>query len=131
MQNIFMQVLSSAAKISNEWSLAAFASGVLLLIVVFFLRRRRVPKAAERVVYVAILSVVIIGALPFISRAYSEGYGVYRIRITVENPQGMPINDATVTSSIGGNPRRLKEVGSSIFLPAVDLMMGSSCSTPL
>jgi hypothetical protein len=105
MNTIFTQVLSSAAKVSNEWSLVAFALGVLLLIISFFLRRSHVSKTAERLVKVAIVSVIIIAALPFIGRAYSERHGVYRIRITVENPQGMPINDAKVTSSIGGEPK--------------------------
>jgi hypothetical protein len=77
----------------------------LLLIILYSLRRTRVSKSAERVVKLAIFSVIIVGALPFIGRAYSESYGVYRIRVTVEDLQGMPINDAKVTSSIGGEPK--------------------------
>ena len=105
MGNIFTHVLSSAANIRNGWSLAAFASVVLLLTIFIFLRRARISKSAERVVKMAIVSVIIIAALPFIGRAYTENHGIYRIRVTVENLQGMPVNDAKVTSSIGGEPK--------------------------
>jgi hypothetical protein len=101
------QMFSAAAKVANEWSLAAFAIAVVGTVGLIFLHRKQAPRPVQLVIVSLLITVVILAALPLIARTYIEIYGVYRIRVTVEDPQGMPVNNAKVTSSIGGEPKEV------------------------
>jgi hypothetical protein len=99
------QMFNVAAKVENEWSLAAFAIAVLASVALFFLRRKQASEVVQRTLVAVIIAVVILAALPLIARTYIDTHGLYRIRVIVEDPQGMPVSDAKVTSSIGGEPK--------------------------
>jgi hypothetical protein len=57
--------------------------------------------------FVATGAVVVLASLPFAARAYLVNRGVFRLRVTVEDPHGMPVDEAKVTSSIGGEPKKV------------------------
>jgi len=95
-------VWDAIPKISTPWNLAAFALAVVLYLV---LKRRRgeVPFA----VWVVIVLLV---ALPVVASVYSglpAKPSIYRLRVTVVNPQNVPVEDARVWSSFGGEPKRV------------------------
>jgi hypothetical protein len=89
-------------KIVSQWNLAAFALAVVLYIV---LKRRKgeVPFAAWVVI-------VLLVAIPIGASVYGKYLGrpsIYRPRITVVDPQGVPVEDAKVWSSFGGEPKKV------------------------
>ena len=54
---------------------------------------------------------------------------LYRVRVTVLNPQQQPINDAKVTSSMGGEPKKV-EGGWQFDIPAASQQMANSPFMP-
>jgi hypothetical protein len=114
---MFPRIFELAAGIGNEWSLAAFAIAALLIVVWLTSRRAIYGKNASWTVRLIVVAILVLAALPIVARAYLENYGLYRLRVTVEDPNGMPLNDAKVTSSIGGEPKRI-EGGWEFDIPA-------------
>src|SRR5512145_3256064 len=89
-------------KISSPWNLAALA-----LAIVFYLvlkkRRGQVPFAAWVVI-------VLLVAIPVGASVYSglpAKPSIYRLRVTVVDPQNVPAEDAIVWSSLGGEPKKV------------------------
>jgi hypothetical protein len=117
MDKIISQMFEAAAEVANEWSLAAFAIAALVSVVLWIFRKKTSLKNATPILGVIVIAMVVLAALPLIARAYLENHGVYRLRITVEDPHGMPLDDAKVTSSIGGEPKRV-EGGWEFDIPA-------------
>jgi len=90
--------------IPNEWRLAAFAIAGILLII---LKRVRKPPA---IAWAAVFAILMIGVTPFFASLYalrSRDSTVYRIRVTVLDPQNVPVENATVWSSLGGEPKKV------------------------
>jgi hypothetical protein len=105
--NELVSLSEAAAKVSNEFSLAAFVVAALIQVVVFALRKRSLSKRATNILMVIVVGLVVVASLPFAARAYLVNRGVFRLRVTVEDPHGMPVNEAKVTSSIGGEPKKV------------------------
>jgi hypothetical protein len=85
-----------ATKISNQWSLAAFAiAGVVAM--VLRLSGKKVPKVAWAVV----LAVVVLATVPILAAVYLDNLGLYRVRITVTH-KGTPVEEADVKCSPSG-----------------------------
>jgi hypothetical protein len=117
MEKSIAQIFEAAAKVGNEWSLCAFAMAALVFLYIF-LKQRRMTKSQVRILLGFVIAVVVLASMPLIARAYRETHGVYRLRVTVEDPYDMPLNDARVTSSIGGEPKRV-EGGWEFDIPPV------------
>jgi hypothetical protein len=105
MYKAISQIFETAAKVGNEWSLAAFAIAVLALVAMLAVRKRSLPKNVSYILGAFIVALVILATLPLLSRTYLANRGVYRLRVTVEDPSGAPLNNAKVTSSVGGEPK--------------------------
>jgi len=89
-------------KVTTPFSLAAFALGILYLILTRY-RRKTVPLAAW-------VTLVLIVLIPLGLSAYSEIQSratIYRLRVTVVDPQNVPIEDAKVWSSFGGEAKKV------------------------
>src|SRR2546421_750241 len=98
------KLLEVVAGVSNQWRLGALAIAAILFIV---LQRSRKPPALAWAALVAILT---IGIVPFLASAYAQwtlDSAIYRIRITVLDPQSVPVENAKVWSSVGGEPKRV------------------------
>ena len=93
------QLFKAAARISTPWALAAFA----IAAIVFLLAKRRgkVPPTA----WAGIVGIVLLGLVPIIAQLGS--LAIYRVRVTVVGPQGTPVEDAKVWSSMGGEPKKV------------------------
>jgi hypothetical protein len=100
-------IFAAAAKVNNEWSMLACALVALLLLGLSSTRKGIQSKTGVIIVIIAIL-VSIVAAIPYFSRSYITTYGVYRLRVIAEDTKGLPINDAKLTSSIGGEPKRVE-----------------------
>lgn len=102
-----VDIFESAAKVSNEWSLAAFTIAALFL-VALLLSSKKASKNLTIVLGSLAIGIFITGLLPHLSRAYIKQDGIYRVRVTIEDPNGMPLDSATVTSSFGGEAKRVE-----------------------
>jgi hypothetical protein len=102
---------SVVSAISNPFNLAAYALAVVLILV---LRTRQKDKPIPPVAWGMILLLVLI---PTGVSLYQEiiktkpneasKETIYRVRVTVLNDQKLPIEDARVWSSIGGEPMKV------------------------
>jgi hypothetical protein len=100
MNAVVTALLEAAANVSTPFNLAAFAIVALVLILWAARSRRPVP---------VVLSVVAIGALVALALvpAFMTNRDIYRVRVTVVDPKSVPIEDATVWLSIGGEPKKV------------------------
>lgn len=95
-------IWDAVVKIATPWNLAAFALAVVLFLVLK-IGTRKIPPAAWIVI-------VVLVALPIGASVYSEiisRTAIYRLRVTVVDPQGVPVEDAKVWSSFGGEPKNV------------------------
>jgi hypothetical protein len=99
------KLFQTAAGISNQWSLAAFAIAAILY---FVLKRRgKIPAIA----WACIAAIVLIGLAPILGSVYLEKarlpQPIYRVRVTVLDAQQIPVEDARVWSSMGGEAKKV------------------------
>ena len=87
-----------ATRISTPWALAAFAIVAIFFLV--FKLRGKVPPIP------AIVAIVLLGLVPIII-AQLGSPAIYRVRVTVVGPQGTPVDDAKVWSSMGGESKKV------------------------
>ncbi|MDQ3012399.1 MAG: tetratricopeptide repeat protein [Acidobacteriota bacterium] len=95
-------IWDAVVKIATPWNLAAFALAVVLFLVLKIGRRKILPAAW--------IVIVLLVALPIGASVYSEIISrttIYRLRVTVVDPQGVPVEDAKVWSSFGGEPKKV------------------------
>jgi hypothetical protein len=95
-------IWEAVIKIATPLNLAAFALAVVLFIVLKS-RGRKVSPAVWIVI-------VLLVAIPIGASIYGEiiaRTSIYRVRVTVVDPQGVPVEDARVWSSFGGEPKKV------------------------
>lgn len=94
------------SSVTDQWKLAAFALAVVMFLVLKF-RGKPVPPAAW--VMILLLVIVPIGASVYqeVAKARNSSGAIYRARVTVVDPQGVPTENAEVWSSFGGEPKRV------------------------
>jgi hypothetical protein len=100
-------IFEVASKISTLWSLAAFAIAAIL----YLAMRRPGRGGVPPVVTVAIVAIVLLALVPIAGAFWAkgvEGRSIYRVRVIVLDPEGSPVNDARVTSSAGGEPKKVE-----------------------
>jgi hypothetical protein len=94
---------SVVSAISNPFNLAAYALAVILILV---LKTRQKDKPIPPVAWVVVLLLVLIPTGFSLYQKIGKDT-IYRIRVTVLNDQKLPIEDARVWSSIGGEPMKV------------------------
>jgi hypothetical protein len=94
---------SVVSTISNPFNLAAYALAVVLILVLKF---RQKDKPIPPVAWGAVLLLVLIPTGFSLYQKIGKDT-IYRVRVTVLNDQKLPIEDAKVWSSIGGEPMRV------------------------
>lgn len=98
------KLIEAIAGVSNQWRLAAFAIAAILFVV---MKRSRKPPA---IAWGALLAILTIGIVPFVASLYAQrslDSAVYRIRITVLDRQNVPMENAKVWSSVGGEAKKV------------------------
>jgi hypothetical protein len=100
MQTLF----ETATKVGTAWSLAAFAIAAVVAIV---LRASRTRGKNALIAWGAFVVIVILGVVPILAPAYLNSRGVFRVRVNVVDDRNMPVEDAKVTSSLGGEPKKV------------------------
>jgi hypothetical protein len=114
---------SVVSQITNPFSLTAFALAVVLAIVGAVLKSKgkKVPTAVWFLI--PLLVAMPIGAAVYQQAITSKEQAIYRVRITVYDPQGIPVQDAKVTSSFGGEPKKV-DAGWEMNIPSASVPKG-------
>src|SRR5215475_7965077 len=98
---------SGVSAISNPFNLAAYALAVVLILVVKTRQKDKpIPSVAWGVVVLLVLVPTGFSLYQEIIRAKPKDT-IYRVRITVLNDRKLPIEEARVWSSIGGEPMKV------------------------
>jgi len=98
---------SVVSAISNPFNLAAYALAVVLILVVKTRQKDKpIPSVAWGVVVLLVLVPTGFSLYQEIIRAKPKDT-IYRVRITVLNDRKLPIEEARVWSSIGGEPMKV------------------------
>lgn len=99
-------IWNAATKVTSVWSFAAFALAIVLYLVMKT-RQKKVPLAVWAVI-------VLLVAIPVLAWVYTQTVtetnrtsAVYRVRVTVIDPQDVPVEDAKVWSSFGGEAKKV------------------------
>lgn len=93
-----------ASRLTHPISLAAFAIAVILGILTL---KKKVHAGVWFLIGLLVLGPIVISAYVEITKHRSDGEAIYRVRVTVTEPQGTPTDDARVWSSIGGEPKKV------------------------
>lgn len=98
---------SVIANVKTVISLIAFAMAVVLSVTVAYLRSRR--RSIPTGFWVVILALVVIGVVATLVKPGEADRppGLYRVRVTVLSPEQVPVEDAKVWSSFGGEPKKV------------------------
>jgi hypothetical protein len=95
--------LMVASRINNPVAVVAFVSVIALS--AFWL----VPRAKRtKIAKILLVGVIFLGSLPLAAHVYLESRGIYHIRAIILGQDGSPVEDAEVTCSIGGEPKRVR-----------------------
>jgi hypothetical protein len=95
-------VFDAILKVANWWNLSAFALSIVLYLLLKR-RKKEIPPAA----WVVILLLVVIPVGASVYSGLPVKPSIYRLRVTVVDPQNIPVEDARVWSSFGGEPKKV------------------------
>src|SRR5258708_509194 len=88
------------------WSLAAFAIAAIV-----YLASRTQKTTARRGSTAVMVAIVLLGLVPILGSIYVDAHknepSIYQLRAVVLDPQQIPVEDAKVWSSFGGEPKRV------------------------
>ena len=101
------KALEIASRISNPLTIAVFVSVIAAAVLLYGLRlkKRNVPRS---VWIILAAGVIVLGLAPLAITTFLQSRGLYRIRISVLGPDHSPIVNAHVSSSIGGEPKKVE-----------------------
>jgi hypothetical protein len=99
------QLFEIAAKISGPWSLAAF--GIAAIVYIVLKKRGKVSPLGWVSILFFVLVPILSAVYVQIFRIRSENANLYRVRVTVLGANQIPVDDATVWSSVGGEPKKV------------------------
>ena len=93
-----------ASNLTHPISLAAFAIAIILGILTI---KRRVPPIVWVAIILLVLVPIAISAYVELQKEKTIQEGIYRVRVTVTEPEGIPTDDAQVWSSLGGEAKKV------------------------
>jgi hypothetical protein len=102
MENEMSKIFELATKITNPFSLVAFAIVAILFVVL-----RVSPMEVPNLVWISMVLIVLVAILAPVVLELSSSRAMYRVRVTVIGPHQIPVDEAKVWSSIGGEAKRV------------------------
>jgi hypothetical protein len=98
--------LKAASGVSTMWSLAAFA-----IAAVVYLATHKQKGSVRHGSAAAVVAIGLLGLVPILGSLYVDTHknepSVYQLRTVVLDPQQIPVEDAKVWSSLGGEPKKI------------------------
>lgn len=123
--------VGSIANVNSAWSLAAFAISAVLVVLNRMVaspdaERRRGKKApavvSTRIALPLVAVIVLLGVLPLLADTYLKaldikGDDIYRLRVTVLDPQGSPIDGATLRTTASNETTMTSQNTAVVAIP--------------
>jgi hypothetical protein len=100
---VWEKVLEIASHITHPVPAAAFA-----VVLAAYLFSIAIKKKQSRVVWFLAVAILLLGLAPLLSSTYLQSRGLYRVRGVVLGTDKQPVDDAHVTSSSGGEPKKVE-----------------------
>src|SRR5713101_5468291 len=97
------EALKIASHITHPVTIAAFALVFAAFALGLALRAKR-----PRMAWILAAGIIVLGLAPLAAATFLQSQGVYRVRIIALGPDQLPIENAHVTSSIGGEPKKVE-----------------------
>jgi hypothetical protein len=95
------KILEIVSHITHPVSVAGVA-----LVLVAYLAGVALKKPRSKVVWFLIALILLIGLAPLASSTYLQSRGLYIVRVAVLGIDKQPVDNARVTSSVGGDPKK-------------------------
>jgi hypothetical protein len=103
---MLQEALKVASHITHPIAMAAFASVIAASTFGLAIRAKKLRNAW--ILAILAIGIIVLGLAPLGASTYLQSRGVYRIRTTILGPDQSPVEDAQVSSSIGGEPKRVQ-----------------------
>jgi hypothetical protein len=100
---VWEKALEIASHITHSVTVAVFAA-----VLVAYLFSIAIKKKQSRITWLLAAIVLILGLAPLLTSTYLESRGLYRVRVVVLGTDKLPDNDAQVTSSNGGESKKVE-----------------------
>lgn len=97
------KALEIASHITHPGTIAVFAS-----VLATYLFTIAIKKRQSRVTWFLVSVILLLGLAPLLSSTYLQSRGVYIVRVFVLGADKQLIDDARVTSSTGGEPKKIQ-----------------------
>lgn len=98
------EIYRIAAGITHPISLAAFAIAIILVILRF---TKKVPSIVWIVISLLVIGPIAVSAFIEIRKDRTQREAIFRVRVTIIDPAGTPVEDAKVWSTFGGEPKKV------------------------
>lgn len=95
--------LEIASHVTHPVTAAVFAVVIAAAAFGFTIRLRK-----QRLAFLLAAGIIILGLAPLASSTFLQSRGIYRVRVIVLGANNMPVDDAHVTSSSGGEPKKIE-----------------------
>ena len=96
------QALEIASRVTHP-----IAAALIGLVFSAFLFIAIIMKRRSRITWLLAIMVLCFGLAPLLSQTYLQSQNLYRVRVTVLGVNKQPVENATVSSSIGGEGKRI------------------------
>lgn len=95
------KALEIASHITHPVTVAAFA-----LVFAAFSFALSIKAKKPRIAWLLAIAIMILGLAPLLASVFLQSQGIYRVHIVVVGPDEQPLNDAEITTSIGGEIKK-------------------------
>jgi hypothetical protein len=126
---MLIKALQLAAQITHPVTAAVFAAVLALVALITLAKGKKKPP---QIAWILAIFIFLLGLSPLLASTYLDSQGIYRVRIEVLNSAKVPVHDAEITSSAGGElkktdagweftiPREGKPANSEVTFTAAD-----------
>jgi hypothetical protein len=100
---VWGKALELASHITHPGTIAVFAA-----VLAAYLFSIAIKKRQSRITWLLAAIILILGLAPLLSSTYLQSRGLYIVRVFVLGLDKQPVDDASVTSSNGGEPKKIQ-----------------------
>lgn len=97
------KALELASRITHPYSVAAFALVFATMALLLAIRAKK-----QRIAWLLAAALLVLGISPLVASTYLASRGIYRIRVVVLGTDRQPVNQAELSSSVGGELKQAR-----------------------
>ncbi|MGA2887824.1 MAG: carboxypeptidase-like regulatory domain-containing protein [Terracidiphilus sp.] len=95
------KALEIASRITHPYSVAAFTAAIAGIVLMLALRAKK-----PRIAWLLAAVLLVLGISPLVASTFLASKGVYHIRVVVLGTDGLPVSQADLSSSAGGEKKQ-------------------------